>query len=424
MRRVGDKERGGQGEGETESPSPTHPLSPSPPLPLSGLRLCYVLLSPTWGMHQYAAGLANRMVMERCADGSPFEVHLVTTRNAPRDRYAPEVAVHTPAATRDAGFSLDGLRLRGLGDAKRAILGTNPDLVHFCGPHLWNPLLLGAMRRAGVPTVHTLHDLHPHTGAAYGRLLYLWNGWVRRGTGHLLVHGRCHAQELLREGMDPDRLTCTPLTHLFVGHAQARALEQAPPDVSHEPWALFLGRLEAYKGLDVLVGAARRLDPGRARVVIAGPGDLGSLVQGEIPANVEVRGRLIGDEEAVDLFRRCGLVVLPYVEASQSALVAAAYCFSKPVVVTNVGALPEYVVADGSGDRTGWVVPANDAGSLARVLQASLEDPERLARTGQAGRKWYENQRQTEGLALQEMYAAVAARRLESRSARALIGGK
>jgi glycosyltransferase involved in cell wall biosynthesis len=371
------------------------------------MRLCYVLLSPTWGMHQYTAGLANRMA------AAGHDVHLVTTRHAPRDRYAPEVAVHTPVATTNTGFSAEGIRslAAGVRRARSAVLGgLQPDLVHFTGPHLWNPLLLRALRRAGVPTVHTLHDLHPHAGAVYGRLLYLWNGWVRRGAGHLLVHGERWRAELLaaeRRGDGETRrrgegVTCTPLTHLFVGHAREQALRRSPPEVLYEPWALFIGRLEAYKGLEVLVEAARRVEPSGLGVVVAGPGRLERFVRGPLPPNVEVRGRLVEDEEAVELFTRCGLAVLPYVEASQSALVAAAGFFGKPAIVTRAGALAEYVV-DG---ETGWAIPPGDPGALAEALQAALGDPARLARMGAAGRAWYERQHQAEGIALEEMYAA------------------
>jgi glycosyltransferase involved in cell wall biosynthesis len=364
------------------------------------MRLCYVLLSPTWGMHQYTADLANRMA------GVGHEVHLVTTRHAPRDRYGPGVAVHAPVATTDSGFSSEAIRhapaiIRG---SLSAIRDVDPDLVHFTGPYLWNPLLLGALRRAGLPTVHSLHDLHPHVGTAYGRLLYLWNGWVRRTTGHLLVHGWRYREELLAAGVDPSQVTCTLLTHLFVGHDWQAALDQSPPAVCYEPWALLIGRLEAYKGLEVLVEAARLLDLPSAGVVIAGPGRLEGLVRGEIPAGVEVRNRLVGDDEAVDLFRRCGVVVLPYVEASQSALVAAAYFFRKPAIVTQAGALPEYVV-DG---ETGWVIPPGEPQALAAALAAALSDPERLARMGHAGRAWYDRQRQAEFDALQQMVAALA----------------
>lgn len=404
------------------------------------MRICYVLLSPTWGMHQYTADVANRMQGREGArerGGRGHEVHVVTTCHAPLDRYGPEITVHTPVATQDSGFSAGAIRgsVFGARRVSSILRELQPDVVHFTGPHLWNPLLLGAMSRAGVPTVHDLHDLHPHAGALYGRLLYLWNGWVRRGADHLLVHGDCWGRELEEErGRGGEGVTCTRLTHLFVGYGKEQALRASPPQVICEPWALFLGRLEAYKGLEVLVEAARRLDgarssrigiagpgeaagrssgigiagPGQAGgrsrgIVIAGPGQLAGLVRGEKPANVEVRDRLILDEEAVDLFRHCGLVVLPYVEASQSALVAAAYFFGKPALVTRTGALPEYVVEG----ETGWVVPPGESQALAEALRVALADPHRLARMGRAGRAWYEEQRQAEGAALRAMYAGL-----------------
>ena len=375
------------------------------------MRLCYVLLSPTWGMHQYTAGLANRMQEgrgngETGREGPPFEVHLVTTAHYPADRYSPAVRVHTPVAARDSGFSVEAM-WRSWPTARQALAAirqVDPDVVHLTGPHLCNPLLLRALRRAGVPTVHSLHDLHPHRGSAYGRLLYLWNGWVRREAGHLLVHGRRYGDELLARGVDPARLSCTPLTHLFVGHEQEGMLRRCPPAVEYGRWALFLGRLEAYKGLDVLVEAAQRAEGSGVGVVIAGPGRLDGQLRGPLPANVELRAGLAGDDEAVDLFRRCGLVVLPYVEASQSALVGAAYFFGKPALVSRAGALPEYVVEG----ETGWVVSPGDSQALAEALGAALADPDRLARMGRAGRAWYDEQRQAEGTALRAMYAGLA----------------
>jgi glycosyltransferase involved in cell wall biosynthesis len=386
------------------------------------MRLCYVLLSATWGMHQYTANLANRMWAGGGAGEGGHgggatgagrnEVSVVTTAQAPRDRYGPGVRLLTPIATRSTGFSPGVLRdsVAGIRRVASVLRELSPDVVHFGGPHLWNPLLLRSLRRAGIPTVHTLHDVHPHTGAAYGRLLYLWNGWVRREADHLLVHGARWQREMEEaRGPGTGRVTCTPLTHLFLGYEAEQALRSDPPTVTYEPWALFIGRLEAYKGLEVLVEAARRLEgPGGTGrcVVVAGPGRLEA--PGQLPANVEVRNGLVGDEEAVDLFRRCGVVVLPYVEASQSALVAAAYFFRKPVIVTRTGALPEYVVEG----ETGWVVPPGDptglAGALGNALGMARQAPSRLAEMGEAGRDWYEEARAAETAALVTMYQRVA----------------
>jgi glycosyltransferase involved in cell wall biosynthesis len=365
------------------------------------LRICYVLLSPTPGMHQYTADLANRM------DQAGHDVHLVTTVRHPLDRYAPRIVIHGPANTTDRGLSLNGLQPLALRRSLVAIRATRPDIVHFTGPHLWNlPLMYGLARR-NIPLIHTLHDLHPHVGERYGRVLYWWNEQVGRKATQVLVHGRRYREELLKQGVDGSRLIYTPLTHLFVSYTQEQRLYQALPPIRYEPWGLFFARLELYKGLSVLVQAAQQINLSTQRtidVIIAGQGSLENSIRGPMPTNVEVRNRFIGDEEAVDLFSRCGLVVLPYIEASQSALVAAAYFFQKPVIVSRVGALPEYVV-DG---ETGWIIPPNDPQALAETLRMALSDQSRLARMGMAGQGWYERRRRADKLVLKAAYSALA----------------
>jgi glycosyltransferase involved in cell wall biosynthesis len=211
----------------------------------------------------------------------------------------------------------------------------------------------------------------------------------------------------LLQGFSPGRVTFTPLLHLFLSPVRVKLLSaQLATSIQYQAWALFFGRIERYKGVDHLLTAAammKKVDGGQPQVILAGPGDLSSLWAGPLPSNVEVRNRLIPDEEAIDLFRRCGFVVLPYIDATQSALVAAAYYFRKPVVVTRTGALPEYV----EDDQTGRVVEPGHPASLARCLEDMLSDPIRLAQMGAAGRTWYDAYREIEMAALVEMYRQV-----------------
>ena len=165
------------------------------------MRVCYLLLSPTFGMHQYTADYANRMVQ------AGHEVVLVTTEHFPGHRYLPGVQISTPVASRNTGFSPAGLRVWMARRAIDAVLEQKPDIVHITGPHLWNILVLRALRKAGIPTVHTLHDLDPHPGSAYGPLLYLWNRAVLRNAGHILVHGQCYRQRLLERGLTSNCVT-------------------------------------------------------------------------------------------------------------------------------------------------------------------------------------------------------------------------
>ena len=54
------------------------------------------------------------------------------------------------------------------------------------------------------------------------------------------------------------------------------------------------------------------------------------------------------------------------------------------------------------------MIPPNDPQALADRLERALKDPDRLATMGNAGREWYERERQAEEKKLQEMYIAVA----------------
>ncbi|MCC7353340.1 MAG: glycosyltransferase family 4 protein [Anaerolineae bacterium] len=363
------------------------------------MRICYVLLSPTFGMHQYTADLANRMVQ------AGHDVHLVTTTRYPRDRYAPTVAIHTPLTTTNTGFSTESLHLRDLGKTRREILGLRPDLVHFSGPHLWNHHLVQVLAGRGIRVIHTLHDLDPHHGTRYGALLKIWNRLIIRSAHHILVHGQTYRDRLIASGISPERVTYTPLLHLFLGNTQTPPSSASLDSVEYQRWALFFGRLERYKGVEYLLTACEMLNGGSTlpALVMAGPGNLADFWAGPLPERLELHNRLINDAEAIDLFRRCGLVVLPYIDATQSALVAAAYYFRKPVIVTRTGALPEYV-QDG---ETGYIIEPGHPAALARRLDDMLSDPERLAQMGMAGRAWYDARRNEETEALFRMYQTV-----------------
>jgi len=142
------------------------------------------------------------------------------------------------------------------------------------------------------------------------------------------------------------------------------------------PSLLFFGKIRQYKGLKTLVEAMALLPPElNCRLVVAGefyvePGPYKRLAERlKVDSRIVWMDRYIPNEEVPRLFRAADLVVLPYVEATQSGVVPVAYQFGVPVVATSVGGLGE-VIQDG---RTGYLVPPSDpvalAGAISRFFQ-------------------------------------------------------
>lgn len=117
-------------------------------------------------------------------------------------------------------------------------------------------------------------------------------------------------------------------------------------------FALFFGRIDKYKGVDRLVKAQEKncQDSNyNLPVVIAGK----NLSDEEYTTSDENKMvcllRFISDGEMIWLFEHCGVVVLPYYEASQSGVLPIAYKYGKPVIVSNINGLRELVVEKKTG---------------------------------------------------------------------------
>ena len=91
-------------------------------------------------------------------------------------------------------------------------------------------------------------------------------------------------------------------------------------------------------------------------------------IQNSEEPNFIVYNYRIPYKEGAELFQRCSVVALPYIDASQSGVIPTAYGFKKPVVVTEVGAIPE-IVGDGI---TGFIVPPRNPEALAEAIVSKI----------------------------------------------------
>ena len=210
------------------------------------------------------------------------------------------------------------------------------------------------------------------------------NQLIKR-SDRIIVHGS--ALLTAAEGKYPeirDRLSILP--HIVLKrYRDIAVIERMKRSSSGTVNVLFFGRIYRYKGLDVLIRSIALVTNkfSDIRVVIAGEGDNFSNYRREMvdPQFFDVRNRYIPDKEAAQLFIDADIVVLPYVEASQSGVLAIAKAFAKPVIVTNVGELGRAVV-DGV---SGLVVPPADERSLADAILKLATNSDIRARLGNAG---------------------------------------
>ena len=130
-------------------------------------------------------------------------------------------------------------------------------------------------------------------------------------------------------------------------------------------FALFFGRIDEYKGVDRLgrIQAENCLDPKYTLpLVIAGKNLSDEHFETSDKDHTVCLTRFISDGEMIWLFQHCGVVVLPYYEASQSGVLPIAYKYGKPVIVSNINGLQELVIED----RTGFVF--KDDAELRKLL--------------------------------------------------------
>jgi glycosyltransferase involved in cell wall biosynthesis len=224
--------------------------------------------------------------------------------------------------------------------------------------------------------VTTIHDVVPHPGdkhaapgLQYTKAVSCWR------SSRLIVHTEGMRRQLAtRFHVRPQKIDVIPhgeLGSLYRDFARSTGI----PAVRREPHTLlFFGRIWPYKGLRYLLEAfsiVKREIP-EAHLVIAGQG--GDLAANESAirslSGVEVIDRFIPTEQIAGLFERSSIVVLPYVEASQSGVAAIGYTTGTVVVASNVGGLAEFI----RDQKTGILVEPRCPSSIASAIISLLKD--------------------------------------------------
>jgi glycosyltransferase involved in cell wall biosynthesis len=240
-------------------------------------------------------------------------------------------------------------------EIRRELRAWRPEVVHV--HENFDPRLLALTR--GYRTVFTVHDPSEHLGARSFTRTERWlrSRWFRRAE-RCVVHGQALAEELAPI-VDRRRIAVIP-------HGGSPRSEPLAPPAS--PSVLLFGRLEQYKGVEVLIEAMPLVWQRRpeVRLVVAGEGKAATLVPDD--PRISLISRYISENEVEGLFAGASLVVLPYTQASQSGVGLLAIARGVPVVVSDLGALPDLA------HDTSFVTEAGNASALAATILRHIDD--------------------------------------------------
>ncbi len=219
--------------------------------------------------------------------------------------------------------------------------------------------------RAGTAVVASMLLAH-HLGGTYGRAVDVY-----------IAMSEFARQRFIAGGLPAEKIVLKPN---FVR-------PDPGPGTGRGGYVLYVGRLSAEKGIDVLLEAWSRL-PGQTRLVVVGDGPLSGRVRQAAASDRRIEP--LGWQPLEEVYRIMGeasCMVIPSIwyEGFPKTLVESS-AKGTPVIASDLGGMAE-LIADG---QTGLHFRPGDADDLAAKVRQLLAEPSKLRRLRQAARRQYQ----------------------------------
>ena len=341
-----------------------------------------IILGPAWPYRGGIAAFNERLARQYQAEG--HEVEVVTfTLQYPSFLFPGTTQYSTDPAPEGLKITrkLNSINPFSWLSTGRYIRRQRPDLVLSA---FWLPFMAPAMgtalrraKRKGMRRVSILHNLIPHEHRPGDKL---FSRYFVGSNDAFITLSRSVLDDL--NVFDPKGLkprTFSP--HPLYDHYGATLGRKEALDLiglrENQRYVLFFGFIREYKGLDLLLNAMadERMEKLGVKLIVAGefygaPKPYQEQIsRHDIGDRVVLHTEFIPDHEVNRYFCAADLVVQPYKNATQSGVSQIAYHFEKPMVVTNVGGLPE-IVPDG---KAGFVVKP-DSQEIADAIVRYFEE--------------------------------------------------
>lgn len=235
--------------------------------------------------------------------------------------------------------------------------------------------------------IHTAHNALPHSREK-SRLFWLAYRWIYRFPHVIVAHTEAVGRQLVEEfGVDSSRIKVisiglneeVPESPLSVAEARHHLGIPENGEV-----VLFFGKVERYKGVDILAEAWGQVQNRTARLYIAGwcpDDDYAAEIREAInrssrASSIRWKEGFVPNDEVAVWLRACDVVVMPYRHIYQSGVVFLCLRLGVPIVATRVGSLADYI-----DEKGGIVCSTNDAAGIAGALDDFFANSARFQRS-------------------------------------------
>ena len=256
--------------------------------------------------------------------------------------------------------------------AANYIINKNPNYVIV---RYWHPyfsiclsVILSLLRKKSILVIGWIDNVKPHESIPFQRII---TSFFVNSCDAFLVMSRVVKNDLLEYSSAKNKkiiVSPHPIYNVFgksiPKHIARKNLGLSyPGNNKNQKYILFFGLIRKYKGLDLLleIMSSPRIQKLNIKLIIAGEfyhskdQYINMIKVLNIHNSVILHDYYIPNHDVVNYFCASDLVVQPYVSATQSGVSMIAYNFNKPMVLTNVGGLSEYV----SNGLDGYLVDVN-----------------------------------------------------------------
>jgi D-inositol-3-phosphate glycosyltransferase len=242
--------------------------------------------------------------------------------------------------------------------------------------YFWDGIVINSiLKLLGKKLIYTAHNFLPHNrDNAYQRFVHYF---LYRIVDKIVVHSESLKSRLVNEfAIDEQKIKVIKHGVYDIKHSPGITKESARKFINIESSKrviLFFGNISRYKGLTQLIEAFNkcRLSNPFLTLIIAGKlepeyqSEFEKIIKGVCLDHVILHAEFISEEKVEIYFKSADVIVLPYLEGSQSGVLFLAYSYGRPVIAPDIGNFINDIVVG----KTGLIFSKGNGQDLASKIE-------------------------------------------------------